>query len=87
MVLFISYRAFGIQNKDPLTLADFLSGVGQLKFRGTSVLFRLPHSIIDNYALSWKYNLKNNSKWAKKQKTENHEQENGIKIYSHYFFY
>ncbi|KAL4223534.1 hypothetical protein ACF0H5_017005 [Mactra antiquata] len=35
---------FGTETKDKLPLADFLSAVGQLKFRGTSVLFRLPHS-------------------------------------------
>ncbi|XP_052800805.1 uncharacterized protein LOC128231722 isoform X1 [Mya arenaria] len=35
---------FGSETKDRLPLADFLSAVGQLKFRGTSVLFRLPHS-------------------------------------------
>ncbi|XP_052800806.1 uncharacterized protein LOC128231722 isoform X2 [Mya arenaria] len=39
-----SARLFGSETKDRLPLADFLSAVGQLKFRGTSVLFRLPHS-------------------------------------------
>lgn len=38
------HRLFGTETKDKLPLADFLSAVGQLKFRGTSVLFRLPHS-------------------------------------------
>lgn len=39
-----SAKLFGTESKDKLPLADFLSAVGQLKFRGTSVLFRLPHS-------------------------------------------
>lgn len=32
---------------DTLSLSDFLIGVGQLKFRGTSLLFRLSRSIND----------------------------------------
>lgn len=39
-----SAKLFGTESKDKLPVADFLSAVGQLKFRGTSVLFRLPHS-------------------------------------------
>ncbi|XP_052234478.1 uncharacterized protein LOC127847015 [Dreissena polymorpha] len=39
-----SGKLFGGETKDKLPLADFLSAVGQLKFRGTSVLFRLPQS-------------------------------------------
>ena len=36
------FRSFGLRSTDQtLTLMDFLSGVGQLRFRGTSVLFRL----------------------------------------------
>jgi hypothetical protein len=39
---------FGLKSKqDKLTLADFLIGVGQLKFRGTSILFRLHKPIAD----------------------------------------
>ena len=38
------FRSFGTETKDKLPLGDFLCAVGQLKFRGTSVLFRLPHS-------------------------------------------
>lgn len=47
------FRSFGLQSQnDNLTLSDFLIGVGQLKFRGTSVLFRFSKSIVDilNYA-------------------------------------
>ncbi len=41
-------KLFGLINvNDGLTLSDFLIGVGQLKFRGTSVLFRLSRPIID----------------------------------------
>ena len=38
------FRLFGSETKDKLPLGDFLCAVGQLKFRGTSVLFRLPHT-------------------------------------------
>ena len=41
---FCLFRSFGTETKDKLPLGDFLCAVGQLKFRGTSVLFRLPHS-------------------------------------------
>ena len=37
-----TFRSFGLRSSDQtLSLLDFLSGVGQLRFRGTSVLFRL----------------------------------------------
>ena len=40
------FRLFGLHSSDQtLSLMDFLSGVGQLRFRGTSVLFRLNTSI------------------------------------------
>ena len=35
---------FGISEEEGITLASFLMNVGQLKFRGTSLLLRLPHS-------------------------------------------
>jgi hypothetical protein len=42
------FRSFGLKSSDQtLSLMDFLSGVGQLRFRGTSVLFRLNMSISD----------------------------------------
>jgi hypothetical protein len=42
------FRSFGLKSSDQtLSLMDFLSGVGQLRFRGTSVLFRLNMSIND----------------------------------------
>jgi hypothetical protein len=37
-------RLFGSESKNKLPLGEFLTAVGQLKFRGTSVLFRLQHS-------------------------------------------
>ncbi|KAK6192273.1 hypothetical protein SNE40_003771 [Patella caerulea] len=43
-----SAQIFGENVKDRLPLPDFLTAVGQLKFRGTSVLFRLPYSCIEN---------------------------------------
>jgi len=42
-------RVFGSGKKSHLSLNDFLIGVGQLKFRGTSVLLRSPKgSVIQN---------------------------------------
>ena len=42
------FRSFGLRSIDQtLSLMDFLSGVGQLRFRGTSVLFRLTMSMAD----------------------------------------
>lgn len=35
------YRVFGPETKSNLELLEFLRAVGQLKFRGTSSLFRL----------------------------------------------
>lgn len=46
MKLFL--RVFGLTSKNELlSLSDFLIGVGQLKFRGTSLLFRLNRSLND----------------------------------------
>jgi len=39
-------RLFGDSVKELLPLTDFLAAVGSLKFRGTSVLFRLPRSAL-----------------------------------------
>ena len=42
-------RVFGSGKKTQLSLNDFLVGVGQLKFRGTSVLLRSPNgSVVQN---------------------------------------
>ena len=42
-------RVFGSGTKTQLSLNDFLVGVGQLKFRGTSVLLRSPNgSVVQN---------------------------------------
>ena len=37
-------RVFGCEENDSLVLNDFLTGVGQLKFRGTSLLLRSDQS-------------------------------------------
>ncbi|XP_060084736.1 uncharacterized protein LOC132564003, partial [Ylistrum balloti] len=39
-----SAKCFGTETKNKLPIGEFLTAVGQLKFRGTSVLFRLSHS-------------------------------------------
>ena len=46
MIFVIYFRVFSDDAKVNLPMADFLMAVGQLKFRGTSVLFRLPHSCL-----------------------------------------
>lgn len=40
--IFHTFRVFGSGKQNLLSLNDFLVGVGQLKFRGTSVLLRSP---------------------------------------------
>ncbi|XP_078587123.1 uncharacterized protein LOC144868595 [Branchiostoma floridae x Branchiostoma japonicum] len=41
-------KLFGNDDNGGVALADFLSAVGSLKFRGTSLLFRLPHDFTGN---------------------------------------
>ncbi|CAF1660615.1 unnamed protein product, partial [Adineta ricciae] len=44
------FRSFGLRSSEQtLSLMDFLSGVGQLRFRGTSVLFRLNTSLTEYF--------------------------------------
>ena len=38
-------KVFDTSQAEVLSMSDFLTGVGQLKFRGTSVLLRSPTSI------------------------------------------
>jgi len=45
-------KLFGEETKDKLPSADFLTAVGSLKFRGTSILFRLHQSCLMNLRLS-----------------------------------
>ncbi len=40
-LLFILFSSFNLHENSQLLLIDFLNSVGQLKYRGTSVLFRL----------------------------------------------
>ncbi|BFZ18977.1 hypothetical protein BsWGS_22015 [Bradybaena similaris] len=47
-----SAKLFGEEVKDHLPSADFLTAVGSLKFRGTSILFRLPQSCMTNLRLA-----------------------------------
>lgn len=39
--------SFNVQQNNQLQLTDFLNSVGQLKYRGTSVLFRLSTNVQD----------------------------------------
>ncbi len=43
----ILFSSFNLQNNNRLLLTDFLNSVGQLKYRGTSVLFRLNTPVQD----------------------------------------
>jgi hypothetical protein len=45
--LIFLFSSFNQQTSNQLLLTDFLNSVGQLKYRGTSVLFRLNTSIQD----------------------------------------
>lgn len=45
-VLTFSCRLFGTGHTEKLYLVDFLEAVGSLRFRGTSVLLRLPVSVV-----------------------------------------
>lgn len=46
-----SAKVFGASQTESLSVADFLSGVGQLKFRGTSTLFRSQKSVLEILAV------------------------------------
>ena len=41
------FSSFNVQTNNHLQLTDFLNSVGQLKYRGTSVLFRLSTNVQD----------------------------------------
>jgi hypothetical protein len=41
------FSSFNVQMNNQLQLTDFLNSVGQLKYRGTSVLFRLGTNVQD----------------------------------------
>lgn len=43
----VSSSSFNVQTNNLLQLTDFLNSVGQLKYRGTSVLFRLNTNVQD----------------------------------------
>lgn len=47
-----SAKLFGEETKNKLPSNDFLTAVGSLKFRGTSILFRLPQSCMTNLKLA-----------------------------------
>lgn len=46
-LLLILFSSFNLQINNQLLLPDFLNSVGQLKYRGTSVLFRLNTPVQD----------------------------------------
>ncbi|CAF0842718.1 unnamed protein product [Didymodactylos carnosus] len=50
-----AFNSFSIQTDHKLQLTDFLNSVGQLKYRGTSVLFRLNSSVQELLRVSKRY--------------------------------
>lgn len=40
-------KVFDLKEKEKLPLVNFLTGVGNLRFRGTSLLLRAPHSVFE----------------------------------------
>lgn len=40
-------KVFDLKDSEKLSLVNFLTGVGNLRFRGTSLLLRAPHSIFE----------------------------------------
>ncbi len=68
-----SAKVFGASH-DSLLISDFLSGVGQLKFRGTSTLLRSPKSVLeilgDNSENSDSTSSGSNSPTVKRRKKE-----------------
>lgn len=75
---------------DNLTLSDFLIGVGQLKFRGTSVLFRFNKSIVDilNYVglgltTEFEKKIKTTVRQDKASTLENDKKDDSYEIATH----
>ncbi|KAI3378771.1 hypothetical protein SNEBB_010406 [Seison nebaliae] len=60
-----NYKVFEKTPQQRLSLSEFLGGVGQLKFRGTSVLFRSNFSINENFDSEIDV-MKSNRKFTKK---------------------
>ncbi|CAF4938170.1 unnamed protein product, partial [Rotaria magnacalcarata] len=50
-----TFNSFNLQPNNQLALVDFLNSVGQLKYRGTSVLFRLNAVTQDLLRMSRRY--------------------------------
>ncbi len=54
-----------------------MNAIGQLKFRGTSVLFRFSQSVIDNYKKNFKFNIIKNLQSEKQRNLKRSLDENG----------
>ncbi|CAF1265219.1 unnamed protein product [Adineta steineri] len=50
-----AFNSFNVQTNNQLQLTDFLNSVGQLKYRGTSVLFRLSTNVQDLLRMCKRY--------------------------------
>ncbi|CAF1408695.1 unnamed protein product [Adineta ricciae] len=50
-----AFNSFNVQTNNQLQLTDFLNSVGQLKYRGTSVLFRLATNVQDLLRMCKRY--------------------------------
>ncbi|XP_022255108.1 uncharacterized protein LOC106470768, partial [Limulus polyphemus] len=67
-------EVFGIEKDRVLFLNDFLSAVGQLKFRGTSLLLRSPQSVLSIMKKSCKDSGKQNEPPFKRQRSDHCQQ-------------
>ncbi|CAF0823853.1 unnamed protein product [Adineta ricciae] len=68
------FNSFNLQENSYLTLNDFLSSVGQLKYRGTSVLFRLPTYTKDLLRVNKRFtNMKGDNQYDENHNEINYE--------------
>ncbi|CAF3339252.1 unnamed protein product [Rotaria sp. Silwood1] len=69
-----AFNSFNVQANNLLQLTDFLNSVGQLKYRGTSVLFRLNTSVQDLLRMCKRYkDVKTDNLNDRAQTTVNYE--------------
>ncbi|CAF3444995.1 unnamed protein product [Rotaria socialis] len=69
-----AFNSFNVQNNSLLQLTDFLNSVGQLKYRGTSVLFRLSTNVQDLLRMCRRYkDVKTDNQLDRGQSNVNYE--------------
>ncbi|UJR25392.1 hypothetical protein I4U23_006740 [Adineta vaga] len=69
-----AFNSFNVQTNNQLQLTDFLNSVGQLKYRGTSVLFRLNTNVQDLLRMCKRYkDVKIDNQNDRSQSNSNYE--------------